>query len=409
MRKGSSTEHLTTIIIIGGGLAGIMAARRVSSEGIPSVLIDQSLPEAQGKLGGFARFSGAKFSLPPAGMGLLNVAGDKSRLLQVIQNVLMVLGIAEDAEISRMVSDIDEDTPLSDSVFLRRYKSILLTQQEMGSLIDRKAIFPDTTSVLKATCTRIKRKGEFWEVAAATNRNKNKYLVRGRAVIFAGGRIGAHLLTNVGLKTREGKGAEIGVRIEVPELSTLSRLRELGSDAKLLYKNCRTFCLNYPGQIYRYPFEGIMVAGGISKDAPNRAANVGLLYRDSQKENRLSQIRATLEQMPSKILYQPHRIRGKSLTTVFGIISNLFGKDVATELNEFKINLADLNLVDWSKWHIVHLPELEWYWPIFGKENSCRTEYEHLYVVGDVSGHARGLLQAAVSGWLGAEELLGCI
>ncbi len=50
-------------VVIGGGLAGLLGALRLADAGHSVVLFDQALPQAGGRLGGFAEFSGAKFSL----------------------------------------------------------------------------------------------------------------------------------------------------------------------------------------------------------------------------------------------------------------------------------------------------------------------------------------------------------
>lgn len=52
------------------------------------------------------------------------------------------------------------------------------------------------------------------------------------------------------------------------------------------------------------------------------------------------------------------------------------------------------------------MPLLDWHWHTFATPSSHLTSLPGVYALGDSSGHARGLLQASVSGWLAAEEYL---
>ena len=54
------------LVVIGGGLGGMAAAFKSKGSRRKIALLDDSLPAAGGRLGGFAKFSGAKFSLLPA-------------------------------------------------------------------------------------------------------------------------------------------------------------------------------------------------------------------------------------------------------------------------------------------------------------------------------------------------------
>ncbi|MEX0827554.1 MAG: hypothetical protein WD005_01240, partial [Haliea sp.] len=75
------------------------------------------------------------------------------------------------------------------------------------------------------------------------------------------------------------------------------------------------------------------------------------------------------------------------------------------QLEDFISQLSDASLVDLSLSHRMHFPLIDWHWPTYAKTGSAQTSEPRLYVAGDSAGHARGLLQAAVSGWLAAEEI----
>ena len=82
------------VIVVGGGLAGILAAKRLSeTEYLKIALVDAAIPAAKGKLGGFAKFSGAKFSRLPAGQGLIEVAGGREELECLTSEAIDFLGL----------------------------------------------------------------------------------------------------------------------------------------------------------------------------------------------------------------------------------------------------------------------------------------------------------------------------
>jgi hypothetical protein len=96
----------------------------------------------------------------------------------------------------------------------------------------------------------------------------------------------------------------------------------------------------------------------------------------------------------------------KGLGDKLHITRSTWGAEVADSLQSFCEALADARLVDWSVSHLVHWPLLDWHWNVFGTVGTAQTSSTGLYVAGDSAGHARGLLQAAVSGWLAAQEIL---
>lgn len=398
----------TSVAIIGGGLAGIMVANRLSKERVPIVIIDQSPSNGDSLLGGFARFSGAKFSPLPAGMGLFDLVGDEIKYFGFVQELSDILGLNHKDNLLMLSKKNVTDISLAKGVRFRKYDPKVFTLQEMNNILNKITQFPNSVIHLNGNCTELVFNGTCWDTFVSNSNGEMDYIIRSHTIFFAGGRIGSTLLKKIGLKPTAYKGIDLGVRIEVPNRSTFSLIQELSQDAKLLYKNCRTFCLNCPGKMYRYAFNDIMIAGGIVADESCPTANIGLLYRTDDKEKNISNIIDAINTLGHKKIYKPHSICGSSFQDVINILKILYGGEVASELNEFKIILEDLNLIDWSSSHIVHIPLLDWYWPVFGTKNGFQTEFPQLFVVGDAAGHARGLFQAALSGWLGAEEYLRC-
>jgi hypothetical protein len=193
---------------------------------------------------------------------------------------------------------------------------------------------------------------------------------------------------------------DVGVRVEFTDRRAVKGLRSLGPDAKILSGRTRTFCLNSPGAVYRYPFDNYTIPGGVVASAEVTSANVGLLVRVRSKEDTLLRAKALLAGT-SHYLESPLVER-----TVLGdkrnLVEQIFGAEVCSDLERFGKALEEAGLVDWGAPHAVHFPLLDWHWNVYALETTHETSKSGLMVVGDSAGHARGLLQAGISGWLAA-------
>ncbi|CAB1368282.1 hypothetical protein [Denitratisoma oestradiolicum] len=389
------------VAVIGGGLAGIIATVRLIQTGARVVLIDNPLPESAGRLGGFARFSGAKFSFPPAGMGLVSVAGSIDRLNQVIEKVICELGLT-----GRQHSEsIDQSHDLGGGFTFRRYQSIVLSLQEMEAVLNRLSTeIGRRAVVVKGKATRLDYIPGRWSIHVRAD--SHDFLVNADTVFYAAGRLSEGLLLQAGALPTEGKGMDIGVRLEFDNKASIERLAALGPDAKIIHGRVRTFCLNSPGIVHRYPFKNITIAGGIVADASSERANIGLLLRVSNKEQRLKEILKAAEKCYPQLLSESSRTsRESDVFTPPSVLERLYGSDDVAQLAAFLKEISNLGLIDSSQPYRVHMPLLDWHWHTFSLSGSHKTSLPSVYALGDSSGHARGLLQAAVSGWLAAEEL----
>ena len=387
-------------IVIGGGLSGLVAAHVLSRRGAAVILLDRSLPDGKGVLGGFTGFSGAKFSLLPAGQGLVPAAGSLERLREATDDVLALLDIRSRVESG--AGDTSADEPLAGSGAIRRYRSIVLTPPEVARTIEiisgrvRKAV-----QVIGVEATRLSADGREWVASDADGE-----IARAGSVLFAAGRTGGTLLRDAGATPQEGKGVDLGVRVEFLDYQALWPLREQGPDAKILMGRTRTFCLNHPGTIYRYAFRGISIPGGIVAHHGERRANVGILTRVSPKQATIDDVLRRLAGLkPTEYELAPV-VHGPPFQDKLPVLRATYGEALAEELQAFAKMLGDANLVDWDRPHKVHFPLLDWHWDVFAVGSTHQADRPGLYVAGDAAGHARGLLQAGVSGWLAAHEML---
>ena len=395
------------VTVIGGGLSGLCAALSLGSKGVKTLLMDCPISRAANGLGGFARFSGAKFSLPPAGMGLLHVVGSHESLSRTVLDVLRILELDKNP----LEGSFDLDSNISDQdifpgIRARKYESIVLTPDEIRKLIDNLSNrVSSVCTVVEGECNRITDDGGIWKVEYQSSGISNPALLSSAAVFFAGGRTGSELLTAAGCRETNGRGLDLGVRVEFPNKEDLRNLRDLGPDAKILGDNCRTFCLNVPGKIFRYQFGSISIPGGVVADASHCAGNVGLLYRHEDKMHLLQDLSYTAKPLVGReepSYFATDGFLGEAERNV----AELFGDEVTHSLCAFGNALEELELLNWQKPHYIHLPLLDWYWPTFSMPGTFRSTCPGLYVLGDSSGHARGLLQAAASGYIAAQEYL---
>lgn len=303
---------------------------------------------------------------------------------------------------------IESDTNFGANVVFRRYHSILLSPEGIDALLDRlTARVAGAATVVQGKVTDLSREDDKWRIAViGANEPRTAYWTA-NAIFYAAGRLSEGILLSAGAIPSGGKGLDVGVRLEFENRSAADNLIKLGPDAKILSGKCRTFCLNSPGQIYRYPFRGITIAGGIVADSTTQTANVGILLRVQEKERRIEEILTTGAIHHEELIFESTRIRTARENWVMPkVLPKVLGAQEVHELRNFIQELSRLGLVDTRQPHRVHMPLLDWHWHTFSSGASHKTSLPNVFALGDSSGHARGLLQAAVSGWLAAEEYL---
>ena len=400
-----NSSDATDVVILGGGLAGLMAAIRLLRDGKKVILVDNSLPEAGGELGGFAKFSGAKFSLPPAGMGLAALVGSTDLLYQKIDEVIEVLGIGHLDRHFSLDRSAQEEIQLGLDTELRSYSSIVLTPSQVDDLIER------LTTLISGNCKLIRGKAkqlslekDAWTVTIQEQASERTLQVSAKSVFYAAGRLESDILLNAGANQYPGKGIDIGFRVEFMQRESVKRLRDLGPDAKIMHGNCRTFCLNSPGEIYYYKFGNINIPGGVVADENTKTANVGMLSRIREKELGSKSIIENFAKIQNSLDIKLQN----GLPDIFShaSLSTLLGDKVTTELQDFVTILGQLKLINWKLPYRIHFPLVDWYWGTYCNTASHKTSLAGIYALGDSSGHARGLLQAALSGWIASEEYL---
>ena len=117
---------------------------------------------------------------------------------------------------------------------------------------------------------------------------------------------------------------------------------------KIISERCRTFCLNVPGKIYRYPLDSIEIPGGIVATDEELSANVGLLYRSSEKMSTLGTVLSRARDIVTKE-NQSVQVPSGFLGDAQDVLLALYGSDVVSSLCTFGARLHQLELVDWKQ------------------------------------------------------------
>ncbi|WP_339347333.1 hypothetical protein [uncultured Sphingomonas sp.] len=388
------------LMIIGGGLAGLMAAARAEELGADAILVDFGVPGTPGGLGGFAPFSGAKFSLAPAGSGLAPVVGGHDQLIELYRSACVEFanfGLPQfdvgEAELA------GEEYNAGTDLALRRYHSILLSPAEVDKLIAALSARLRRVRIIRTSVTSLDvRSGPPFSVLFADGSRATS-----RSLVVATGRLGADLLLEAGVPETAGKGIDVGVRLGFADTAPLAGLRAHGPDAKFMSSGVRTFCLNSPGRIFHYPGLGYSLPGGIVAEPEWQGANVGVLCR---LDDRIRNLRAFAERAPPDGAALAQRGRGTDLSWTRQA-RRVLGEKVIERIDGFIASLVESGLLDLPRDYDVHYPLLDWHWPVFSLPGRLGTEVPGLVAAGDASGHARGLMQAAVMGRLAAQEALG--
>lgn len=393
------------VLVVGGGLAGLLCAESLGRRGMRVVLLDRPLPAAEGLHGGFSVFSGAKFSLPPAGMGLAEIVGGVDRLIDLCVETLGILGLSEKIPSTWSPAESQRGDESYDSFLrLRRYQSIVLLPEEIRALVRRlHERTADVCEIMNGSVQQVYSDGSTGWVVDAVLGGGERVTLRVSILVLAGGRTFPVDVLPSSIEVQPGRGVDVGMRIGFDSLAGTRKIFQYGADAKFLAGDVRTFCLNHPGRIYWYDVDGIQVPGGVVAESDHLESNVAFLVRLSRRDEA---IRSLLKSSHSLVKVSSVGTRqGRLDGSVSNLVASVVGEVVAGKLVAFVSHLHDANLLNLETPHRVHLPLLDWYWPTFALPGTFRSSAVGAWAIGDSSGHARGLLQSAASGLAAAKEI----
>lgn len=457
---GREISDYYDIIIVGAGPSGLATANELVERGIPGskILIVDMGPDISQRvksrnagsdkfntygLGGAGLFSDGKLSLFPASPGLVDVVGSADEVRELYEyayDLFSGLGSAV------RYDQVDEDLVHRMRDLFRRlgvyYHYYPVRQIEPGHLPQvvhglRKRL--ESAGVTVQLFTRVSEvgveKGQGLKVLKC--RNCTGETVLGcRFLVFAVGKIGTQWLIEQSDRLGIAKAhrpVEIGARVEVAR-DILDPFTRVHRDLKLFRRIddstvVRTFCTCPGGIVLPCQYGDALVLGGYTCERASPNTNFALLAQiDPNAINPIEYGRSVvrtvnivgqgrplvqrLGDMRRGIASAESDIRFNAVRTTLPVYTP---GNIALALPKFIVDalLETLRVLDQAipgindDSNVVSAPCLERCYPKFIVSRHMETNISGIYVVGDIGGHVRGIIQAAATGVLGARGIAG--
>jgi len=449
------------VVIVGAGPAGLFAALKLMKTRSVAI-IDAGLPlekknctiETEGKcrycrpvcniLGGFGGaqfFEGTKLSRYPAGTGLLNFCSDLEQLeslYDMADNILEENGKTKRTWPSQENIDLFKMKFNHVGIDLKYYNAQKVAKKTMNQIagnIREKLIAKGVDIYLEELVTDVEgRKGAF-----TVTTSKETY--QADNVIMAVGRLGSRqfirMADTLGIKYADAKlQMEIGVRVE-GSYEIFSNVNNVYNDIKLKRKlnngdELRSFCQDYKGYITKcvYNMKGDKVIssldghiigtdeeGGPLSDVFNLAVHHRFLSDEKELDAIYKQISAI--NIKGKPIVQSMRNFMNGNTSPDKFANKFSMPDVSIgNINRF-LPAKSLSLIkDFIRRtdqvlpgfaddeNTIYAPSFEMGWVEVVLREGLESTVDGIYIGGDINGHFRGALQAAISGIIIAEHLV---
>ncbi len=449
------------IIIIGCGPAGLFAANELAKTKKIAMfdagvdLSEKKCPIESGErckycrpvcniMGGFGGaqfFEGTKLSIYPAGSGIVNFCGDINKTKQMYEYIDQVLEhygkeprtYPKNEDINNLVEAFKRQ-----QIEMKYYNAQKVSKATMNKIaLNMKQYLCDNNVDIflqERVINVIKNKDKTFTLIT----NKGTYTSKN--IVFAVGRVGSRQLVkmadNLGIEyENEEQEIELGVRIEMP-YKVFDGINNIHNDLKLKFKlndneELRTFCQDYKGFITKCVYNmkddeiistldghiiGTDEAGGRMSDVVNLAVHHRYKVNCSIDEiydivGKMSANKRPLVQSLKNFMQN---------TNEKNIFSNAFSMPDVVEANindyiperTFKVLKDFIRSIDKvlpgfaDDGNTVYAPSFEMGWKKFVISRELETSIKGIYIIGDVTGHFRGAMQAMASGVLVARKIL---
>jgi uncharacterized protein len=386
-------------------------------------------------VGGSSVLSGGKVSTYPAGRAMTRIIGSESETKQSLSIAFELFNkfipliqplILPDAVQAAIEQYADRGFEF------RYYDSYLYHQSDLISGYNQMLaeILASGVSVhLETRVLQINSTDEGFHIIGSTGNDEVEFF--SKRLILATGRFGIDLLEHLDPSFNLGGQAndlDVGVRLEFPT-SIWPDINSCHNDLKLHFMNARTFCVCKDGFLAPYRLNDIFLLEGHSDpDVATGFTNLAITVRCSS--NHHSNSKAMLSDIRQRLLKQSNGKPIRQLLTDFlagcpsqlkkankpasisywqwGSIEACLPKSVYSAVREaveyFVNNMLPREVYpDIS----VFAPEVDYYWPKFPLRHGFLSKKEGVYLIGDCTGHFRGILQAFCSGLECVEHILG--
>jgi len=449
------------VAIVGAGPAGIFSALELSSK--KNVLLIDAGKNLEQKycfieddqscrfcrpacsiisgFGGSQFFEGTKLSRYPAGTGLLNFVDSREELEKLYDEVDVIL--EENGKYRRYFPSEEKIKEIQESFkqvgidvkYYNAQKVSKLTMNKIALNIREKL---ESQGVIIRTCEKvldIVKKADRYNIQT----HVGEYAAKD--VILAVGRIGSRWLAKIadtiGIKYHPENinSVEIGVRVEMPYY-LFDNINNVFNDIKLKkviddQNELRSFCQDYKGFITKCVYNlqgdktmsaldghiiGTDEEGGKMSDVVNLA--VHHRYKTILRTNEIFEFVSRIQRKGKPI--------AQSMKSFMENKKPDLDIDIKPSMMNFEVDDINRHLPEKSQFflkdficqidkvipgfaadkNIVYAPSFEMGWEVMDLDKDFQTTATRIYIVGDVTGHFRGAMQAMVSGLIVARNIL---
>lgn len=411
------------VAIIGAGPAGLFCALVLTkSTDIKVVIIDEgnsfekkSCPfinyfhcakckscSTLSGFGGAAFFNPGKLSLYPAGSGLQAILGGEKRCKQMYSDVINIMvehgiEISNNYEISRI-----PDVPIDDSIRIKYYNSHPVTRSKMNQFATSVQRVLSNRAVLKmnSRVTSI-QKNDQWEMLL-----EDGNIIKARNIAIGTGESGFRwwdmIADQIGVRRYHSK-LDIGIRIEFPP-NQLEKYWPYHKDLKILTtapdgSELRTYCVLKNGIVVPCYYGDYTVLDGICDDA-SMYAGMTIFNRVDNSFLGVDKVRYVDRYLKSFYTINTNPQSCSALQFLNTDIWKQFAFDERLYTNlKFGLQTVSKYLgIDYKLISKVHVPVIDNLWEKCEVNEYFETTANGIYIMGDATGLARGIMQAAVTG-----------
>jgi len=434
------------VVIVGAGSAGLFAALVLAESGLRVTVVDRGLaPKERTSItygvGGAGTFSDGKLNLTtkiggnPAAIGCSDA--ELLQLIAQVDDTFTRCGAPANysGENSQDLLRLNQEAAQAGIEFIAGRQRHIGTSRirEVIDALYRDLMERGIAFRLDAKVEDITKEDDVFHVKLTEGEITAQY------VIGATGRSGAYWLREVARELGAGPEfgpIDVGVRVEFPaELYT--HVEEIMYDAKLRVRTptyddmVRTFCTNPRGFVVREDYESFaLVNGHAENDRKSENTNFALLahvemtdpVEDSTQYGRaIAQLATTigggrpilqrlkdLQQGRRSTMERIRRVRIRPTLQEYtpGDVSMALPQRIVVDIVEAIERLDQILPGLASDGTLIYAPEIKFYDTRYRVKDGMETSMPGLYVVGDASGHSRGIVFAAVTGILAGRHIV---